>query len=163
MFVYKQFCFHVGVYYNGLAVLSIIPTASCSTHYWPAIYHLMGVCGRRNPGSSLFLSIDSASCRKSKTQTALLALFLRAFAKADAGSAAVLNHSTRSSLFYRSLHDHYGCLKRRKFILDNFPNHFVRNGVIFVPKHVPNAGDAAPTDRKSTRLNSSHRCISYAV
>src|ERR1039458_1024990 len=90
MFVYKQFCFHVGVYYNGLAVLSIIPTASCSTHYWPAIYHLMGVCGRRNPGSSLFLSMDSASCRKSKTQTALLALFLRAFAKADAGPAAVL-------------------------------------------------------------------------
>jgi len=49
------------------------------------------------------------------------------------------------SLFYRSLHGRYGCLKRRKFILDNFPNHLVRNGVIFVPKHVPNAGDATPT------------------
>src|SRR5437763_10300572 len=27
----------------------------------------------------------------------------------------------------------------------------------------PRAGPAIPSDRKSTRLNSSHRCISYAV
>ena len=52
----------------------------------------------------------------------------------------------RMLLFYRSLYGRYGCLKRRKFILDNFPNHLVRNGVIFVPKYVPNAGDATPTD-----------------
>src|SRR5437762_5890169 len=32
-----------------------------------------------------------------------------------------------------------------------------------VPRRSPAQGHVQPTDRKSTRLNSSHRCISYAV
>jgi hypothetical protein len=98
---------------------------------------------------AVFPSTDSARwivARLKVIRSRASSAFLRAFAKADAGSAAVLDHSTRSSLFYRSLHGRYGCLKRRKFILDNFPDHLVRNGVIFVPKYVPNAGNAAPTD-----------------
>jgi hypothetical protein len=98
------------------------------------------------PYASVVLIDEFGNHTKVKAETALLAPFLRTFAKADAGSATVLDHSTRSSLFYRNLHGRYGCRRRRKFILDNFPNHLVRNGVIFVPKYVPNAGDAAPTD-----------------
>src|SRR5437762_9360146 len=33
----------------------------------------------------------------------------------------------------------------------------------FLNKEVPEFATRIPTDRKSTRLNSSHRCISYAV
>src|SRR5437762_8849816 len=43
----------------------------------------------------------------------------------------------------------------------------VEGGVLRQVDHggprAPTAGDARPADRKSTRLNSSHRCISYAV
>jgi hypothetical protein len=61
-------------------------------------------------------------------------------------SARVVFRLLPLSLFDRSPHRRYGCLKRRKFILNDFPNYLVRNGVIFVPKHVPDAGDAAPSD-----------------
>jgi hypothetical protein len=61
---------------------------------WPAIYHLAGFARwrlrRRNPGPPPFSSMNAASCQKDKSKTALRALFLRAFAKADAGAAAVL-------------------------------------------------------------------------
>src|SRR6202020_2873155 len=36
-------------------------------------------------------------------------------------------------------------------------------GVISTPSWSSNPSRSGPTDRKSTRLNSSHRCISYAV
>jgi hypothetical protein len=43
--------------------------------------------------------MNSASRRKGKFKTALLALFLRAFAKADAGPAAVLVNEFDASGF----------------------------------------------------------------
>ena len=50
------------------------------------------------------------------------------------------------SLFDRILYRQYGRLKWRQFIFNDLPNHFVRNRMIFVPKYVPNARDAAPSD-----------------
>ena len=50
------------------------------------------------------------------------------------------------SLFDRILHRQYGRLKWRKFGFDDFPNHSIRNRMVFMPKDVPNAGDAAPSD-----------------
>src|SRR5450759_5739362 len=133
----STYVYHMSEYVNRVAHRS-----RCGTY--------LGCFGRwrlrsRTPGPPPFSSMNStpANFKARRTARSLAAII---DASLSDNSARVVFRLLPLSLFDRSLHRRYGCLKRRKFILNKFQNHFDGNGVIFVPKYVPDAGDAAPSD-----------------
>src|SRR5437762_4429714 len=69
----------------------------------------------------------------------------------------------------QSIADKFGIRKKDFLMLNNFPESVkLKPGDVVLIRQLKNGesqdmGEANKTDRKSTRLNSSHRCISYAV
>src|SRR5437762_10440745 len=80
----------------------------------------------------------------------------------------MLRRPPRSTLFpYTTLFRSYVCWGAGIVDLDNdgHPDLFFVTGNVYpeVERKLPQYANRTPRDRKSTRLNSSHRCISYAV